>query len=49
MVVNLVCSAHQVKATALKLAEMTAFLKKRQAEDESIQSMIQDTFRQLNK
>ena len=40
---------HKVKATALKLAEMTAFLKKRQAEDESVQSMIQDTFRQLNK
>eukprot|EP00731_Ephydatia_muelleri_P020647 Em0013g374a len=42
-------SEQKVKATALKLAEMTAFLKKRQAEDESIQSMIQDTFRQLNK
>ncbi len=39
----------QVKAMALKLAEMNAFLRKRQAEDERLQQEIQETFRELNK
>ena len=34
---------------ALKLAEMNAFLQKRQAEDEHLQQEIQDAFKELNK
>ena len=34
---------------ALKLAEMNAFLQKRQAEDEHLQEEIQDAFKELNK
>ena len=34
---------------ALKLAEMGAFLQKRQAEEERIQQQIQDAFKELNK
>ena len=34
---------------ALKLAEMNAFLQKRQAEDEHLQEEIQDAFKDLNK
>ena len=39
----------QVKVFALKLAEMTAFLQRRQAEDELIQQEIQEAFKELNK
>lgn len=34
---------------ALKLAEMNAFLQKRQTEDEHLQEEIQDAFKELNK
>lgn len=34
---------------AFKLAEMTAFLNKRQAEDDRVQQLIQDAFKELNK
>ena len=34
---------------ALKMAEMTAFLNKRQAEDDRVQQLIQDAFKELNK
>ena len=34
---------------ALKLAEMNAFLQRRQAEDEHLQQEIQDTFKEINK
>lgn len=34
---------------ALKLAEMNAFVQKRQAEDDRLQQEIQDTFRELSK
>lgn len=34
---------------ALKLAEMNAFLQKRQKEDEDLQQEIQDAFKDLNK
>ena len=34
---------------ALKMAEMTAFLNKRQAEDDHVQQVIQDAFKELNK
>jgi hypothetical protein len=34
---------------ALKMAEMTAFLNKRQTEDDHVQQLIQDVFKELNK
>lgn len=34
---------------ALKLAEINAFLQRRQAEDEHLQQEIQDTFKEINK
>lgn len=37
------------KRLALQLAEMNAFLSKRQAEDERLQQEIQDTFKDLKK
>ena len=38
----------QVKAAALKLADMNAFLRKRQKEDDQLQEEIQEAFRDLN-
>ena len=38
-----------MKRVALELAEMEAFLRKREAEEEHIQQEIQDAFRELNK
>ena len=34
---------------ALKLAEMSAFLNRRQAEDDHVQQLIQNAFKELNK
>ena len=34
---------------AFKLAEMNAFLHKRQAEDDHVQQQIQEAFKELNK
>ena len=38
-----------MKAIAFKLAEMNAFLSKRQAEDDHDQHQIQHAFKELNK
>ena len=37
-----------MKAAALKLADMNAFLRKRHKEDDQLQEEIQETFRDLN-
>lgn len=39
----------QVKAVALQLADMESFLKRRQVEEERIQTEIQDAFAELNR
>ena len=42
-------SEQQVKAVALELAEMNAFIQRRTSEDSEIQQNIESTFRELNK
>ena len=42
-------SEQQVKAVALELAEMNAFIQRRTSEDSEIQQKIESTFRELNK
>ena len=39
----------QLKAVALKLAEMESFLKRRQIEEDRLQAEIQDAFSELNR
>ena len=39
----------QVKVVALQLADMESFLKRRQVEEERIQTEIQDAFTELNR
>ena len=48
--ISFVCIWHvQVKAVALQLAEMSAFLQRRQLEEDKVQQDIQNTFKELSK